>query len=100
MASLPRAALLSLLCSPALAAIDEHLITSLPGWDGELPSRMWAGQIDIRDPEQIAAGEPEQMLFYWFCEAEQTVPADSPVALCESTPLRLPLPPSHPRPPG
>eukprot|EP01045_Picozoa_sp_COSAG04_P044917 COSAG04_NODE_15481_length_530_cov_32.983759_1_plen_36_part_10 len=36
MASLPRAALLSLLCSPALAAIDEHLITSLPGWDGEL----------------------------------------------------------------
>ena len=37
MASLPRGALLSLLCSPALAAIDEHLITSLPGWDGELP---------------------------------------------------------------
>jgi carboxypeptidase C (cathepsin A) len=45
-------------------------------WSGPLPSRMWAGHLNIAEE-----GEEDQMLFYWFCEAEQTDPATSPVAL-------------------
>ena len=60
----------------ALADIASHRITSLPGWSGELPSRMWAGHIDV-----AAEGEASRKLFYWFCEAEQVEPHDAPVVL-------------------
>ena len=31
------------------AAIDSHEITSLPGWDEDLPSKMYSGFIKVRN---------------------------------------------------
>ena len=70
----------------ACAAIDEHEVLSLPGWEGPLPSRHWAGQIKIT-PD----GHPQpKWMFYWFAEAEQRDPATAPTAvrpsLCRGPP--------------
>eukprot|EP01052_Picozoa_sp_SAG31_P077082 SAG31_NODE_36418_length_313_cov_1.200935_1_plen_59_part_10 len=54
--------LLLLLPKQSSAAIDAHRVTELPGWEGPLPSRHWAGQIKIT-PD----GHPSpKWMFYWF----------------------------------
>eukprot|EP01050_Picozoa_sp_SAG11_P027317 SAG11_NODE_6872_length_1233_cov_1.135802_1_plen_137_part_00 len=92
------------------AAIDGHRVESLLGWEGPLPSRHYAGHIEITDvggapgrqhwPSSskvatltlasrglkktfacVDADPNPKKLFYWFVEAEQCAPADAPVVL-------------------
>eukprot|EP00466_Bigelowiella_natans_P011425 jgi/Bigna1/89705/estExt_fgenesh1_pg.C_540031 len=77
-ASLPRAAaaaaLVATWCATiAQAAISEHEITSLPGWEGALPSKMYSGYI----PVGKTAGVPGH-IHYWFIESQGN-PAKDPV---------------------
>ena len=55
------------------AAAEE--ITSLPGLEGGLPSRMHSGYVDVTD-----ALDGSRQLFFWFVEAEFT-PGTAPVVL-------------------
>ena len=45
------AALLS--ASVSVALIAEHEVTSLPGWDGELPSNLYSGFIDASEGHHV-----------------------------------------------
>eukprot|EP00958_Prasinococcus_capsulatus_P002478 scaffold212_cov404-Prasinococcus_capsulatus_cf.AAC.4 len=42
------------------AAPSEDLVTSLPGWDGDLPSRWWSGFLNV--------GDTEKKIHYTFIE--------------------------------
>ena len=57
----------------ASADIPSHLITSLPGFSGSLPSKQYSGHISVDD----ANG---RYLHYWFVESEKA-PATDPVVL-------------------
>ena len=52
-------------------APSEHRITSLPGWDGDLPSKQYSGYLNITSSKHY---------HYWFIEAE-TDPENAPVVL-------------------
>jgi hypothetical protein len=54
---------LALLQPPgARGEIAAHRVEALPGWAGPLPSRHWAGTLEITEP-----GDPNpKKLFYWF----------------------------------
>ena len=67
------AAALGAVCIQAQPAADE--VTSLPGWAGDLPFRMYSGYVDVTD-----AHDGSRRLFYWFVEAAFT-PATAPVVL-------------------
>lgn len=55
-----------------LAAPAEHEISSLPGWGGPLPSRMYSGYIDVG----AAAKQPMPMhVHYVFIEKEEQLDA-------------------------
>ena len=56
------------------AEIKEDRITSLPGWEGELPSRMWSGYI------QVPGDSGSKYYHYWLVESEGN-PKSDPVAL-------------------
>lgn len=58
----------------ANAAIDKDLVTSLPGWNGTLPSKHYSGYLPVGKPNVLG------YLHYWFIEAE-SYPANKPVAL-------------------
>jgi carboxypeptidase C (cathepsin A) len=55
----------------ATAAPASDLITSLPGWEGALPSAQYSGYLSISSTKH---------LHYWFVEAESN-PASAPVVL-------------------
>uniref|UniRef100_A0A0G4HAN5 Carboxypeptidase n=1 Tax=Chromera velia CCMP2878 TaxID=1169474 RepID=A0A0G4HAN5_9ALVE len=58
---------------PAVKAEEEaDRITSLPGWEGDLPSRMWSGYVDV--------GGGARSLHYWLIEAEEE-PEKAPLVL-------------------
>mmetsp|Transcript_97465 Transcript_97465/g.278706 ORF Transcript_97465/g.278706 Transcript_97465/m.278706 type:complete len:562 (-) Transcript_97465:545-2230(-) len=63
------AALLS--ASVSVALIAEHEVTSLPGWDGELPSKLFSGFIDASEGHHV---------HYTYVESEND-PAADPVVL-------------------
>ena len=56
----------STLCAPSS---DE--ISTLPGWDGELPSKQYSGYLDVSNTKHY---------HYWFIECEKN-PKDAPVVL-------------------
>merc|ERR1711871_1235348 len=55
------------------AAIDEHRITSLPGWDGELPE-MYSGYMPVGNTSGVPG-----FIHYWFI-VSQNNPQKDPVA--------------------
>jgi len=57
----------------ALAAKEEDLITTLPGYDGELPFKMYSGYLPVGN----ISGSPG-MIHYWFIEARKS-PETAPV---------------------
>lgn len=57
----------------ATAAVPEHLVTSLPGYDGALPSKHYSGYMPVGN----TSGSPG-MIHYWVIEAE-TNPETAPV---------------------
>ncbi len=59
--------LLALVASPALGAIPEHLIQSLPGWKGALPSKQYSGYIKL---DQTSG----KNLHYWYVSSELIYP--------------------------
>jgi len=63
----------------AKGAIDADEITSLPGWDGPMPSRQWSGYIKVPAVEQDK-GKGNKFYHYWFVESEGN-PKTDPVAL-------------------
>ena len=67
---------LALLVTNALlvsAAIEEDEITSLPGWEGALPSRQYSGYLPVNE-------EKSRFLHYWFVESEGS-PSTDPLVL-------------------
>ena len=46
-------------------------ISTLPGWDGELPSKQYSGYLDVSKTKHY---------HYWFIECEKN-PKDAPVVL-------------------
>lgn len=71
------AKLFLLLLPLAHAAISEHRVSSLPGWEWELPSRQYSGFISA---EKTQTPGHERMLHYVFVEAENN-PETAPVVL-------------------
>jgi hypothetical protein len=72
--------IVSLLCAVTLvtqghAAIDEHRITSLPGWDGDLPE-MYSGYIPVGNTSGVPG-----FIHYWFI-VSQNAPETDPVGVC------------------
>lgn len=63
----------ALLCATTYAAIPEHLITSLPGFNGTFPSKQYSGYINVNETNG-------RFLHYWFVESENN-PATDPVVL-------------------
>ena len=61
--------------SSVYAAKDEDLVTSLPGYQGELPSKHYSGYMHTGD----LSGQSGQ-LHYWFIES-QNDPANDPGTL-------------------
>jgi serine carboxypeptidase-like clade I len=55
----------------AAPATDE--VTSLPGWDGSLPSKMYSGYVDVGD-------DKSHHMHYVFIESENE-PSNDPVIL-------------------
>ena len=55
----------------AVGAPNEHRITSLPGWDGDLPSKHYSGYLNITTSKHY---------HYWFIEAEND-PENAPIVL-------------------
>lgn len=53
------------------AAVEKDKITSLPGWDGPLPSNMYSGY--------LKAGNSR--LFYWYVESESTATKNVPLTV-------------------
>merc|ERR1719272_183751 len=62
------------LLGTAKAAIEADEIKSLPGWKGELPSKMYSGYIKIK------GDQGNKFYHYWFVESEGN-PKTVPVAL-------------------
>jgi serine carboxypeptidase-like clade I len=60
---------------PAIATLSaptSDLITSLPGWDGPLPSKQYAGFVDsTKDPTY-----GQLHTHYWFAESENDPKTD------------------------
>ncbi|KAF8823071.1 putative Serine carboxypeptidase 1 [Cardiosporidium cionae] len=63
---------ISLWIAPLVFTSDPDRITSLPGFSGSLPSRMWSGFIPV-------AGK-SKFLHYWFIESESS-PSEDPILL-------------------
>ena len=59
--------------APAMAAIREHEITSLPGWSKSFPSKMYSGYL----PVGKTSGTPGH-IHYWFIESQGN-PSTDPV---------------------
>jgi len=57
----------------ANAAVPADLITSLPGWDGDLPSKHYSGYLPV-------GKDGTKFLHYWFIESEND-PTTDPVTL-------------------
>jgi len=55
----------------AVGAPNEHRITILPGWDGDLPSKHYSGYLNITTTKHY---------HYWFIEAEYD-PENAPIVL-------------------
>ena len=72
-------AALAVSASLAEAAIAEHEVESLPGWDYALPSKQYSGFISAQDPATVVPGK-ERFLHYILVLAENN-PADAPVVL-------------------
>jgi len=68
-------ALLAALGALARAAIPEHLVQSLPGYEGQLPSNHYSGYIGVGELTQVKG-----QLHYWLIESEND-PANDPVVL-------------------
>jgi hypothetical protein len=62
------------------AAIPADEVTSLPGWEGNLPSRTWSGHLYAGNDVQNGVNYT-MMHWYMFMEAEVPNPADAPVIL-------------------
>ena len=69
----------ALLQQAALAAIPEHEVHTIPGWDFDLPSKQYSGFISAQDPASPNPGR-ERFLHYIFVEAEHS-PETAPVVL-------------------
>jgi hypothetical protein len=69
--------MLTLLHLGCHGAIDADAVTSLPGWGGALPSRMWSGYLHVDGD----AGPKTKHYHYFFVEAETESPDTAPVAL-------------------
>ena len=54
------------------SVIEKKEVTHLPGWDHDLPSKMYSGYLH---------GSNSSRLFYMYVEAEEVAPADAPMAL-------------------
>ena len=63
----------ALAATVANAAIEEHLVTSLPGYDGELPSKHYSGYL----PVGKTSGVPGY-IHYWYIESESD-PTNDPL---------------------
>ncbi|KAL5566720.1 hypothetical protein UlMin_029884 [Ulmus minor] len=61
------------------AAPKEALVTSLPGFNGTVPSKHYSGYVSI--PGHY--GKPPQNLFYYFIESERN-PSEDPVVLWQN----------------
>ncbi|KAK3287813.1 hypothetical protein CYMTET_4693 [Cymbomonas tetramitiformis] len=70
-----------LFASVCYAAPARFEVTSLPGWEGALPSRMWSGFVDVGLASQYTIGKPDaghMFQHYVFIESEGS-PATDPV---------------------
>lgn len=66
-------ALLLWLCyDGGLGESTKHLLTSLPGWDGDLPFNMYSGYLDASDTSRH---------FYIYVESEEIDPSVAPISL-------------------
>lgn len=65
--------ILACMAQLALAAYAPDRITSLPGWDGALPSKQYSGYLNV-------SGTASH-LHYWFVESEEVDPATAPTLL-------------------
>eukprot|EP00756_Hemistasia_phaeocysticola_P051255 Hpha_TRINITY_DN26427_c0_g1::TRINITY_DN26427_c0_g1_i1::g.34000::m.34000/K13289/CTSA, CPY; cathepsin A (carboxypeptidase C) len=59
-----RMALLAALCGAAVSESSRNAVTSLPGWSGDLPSKIWTGFVEVD-------AATDTNLFYWLAEAEK-----------------------------
>lgn len=75
MTNFATACLLLAAAGSAYAAIDSHKVTSLPGFDGQLPSTHYSGYLPTGTISQV----PGQ-LHYWFIESTNDA-ANDPVVL-------------------
>lgn len=64
--------LLPLFLATTLAAVNKDRVSSLPGFEGDLPSAHYSGYIDVG----ATSGEPGS-IHYWLIEAEED-PANAP----------------------
>lgn len=76
----PAAAALLLAARLAAAAPAADAITSLPGWSGALPSRMWSGFLSGGSDVQGGVTYAKEM-WYMAAECEQPDPSKCPVIL-------------------
>lgn len=60
------------------AACAAASVTSLPGWEGPLPSRHYSGFVDV---SANPGTTPGRFLHYWLVEAEDVDPATAPLVL-------------------
>lgn len=67
------------LCAVAHAAVPADEVTSLPGWDGPLPSRTWSGFIEAGSDVWEGVNRTMHM-WYMFLEADEA-PMTKPVLL-------------------
>lgn len=65
-----RMAMAFILLALAVAVPSEDQITSLPGWEGDLPSQQYSGYLAVES----------SMLHYWFVESENS-PENAPTVL-------------------
>ena len=64
------------LTTAAHAAINGDRVTSLPGWQGELPSNHFSGLIPVGNK----TGTPGH-LHYWLIESERSTQSTDPLVL-------------------
>eukprot|EP00729_Bicosta_minor_P006265 gene6265-9545_t len=55
----------------ALAVIPGHEITSLPGWEGDLPTKMYSGYIPVGNTSGTKG-----MIHYWFITSQNNPETD------------------------
>ena len=57
-----------LLAATARAAIDADEITSLPGWEGALPTRQWSGYLEVPATDAATNRTCRAFVHYWLVE--------------------------------